>query len=731
MIRLFCILILVSHNLTQLYSQQKEINRPKIGLVLSGGGAKGMAHIGVLKVLEKNKIPIDYITGTSMGSIIGALYAIGFSAQNIEEIAKSMNWGEIFDGSTARRYIAIEEKDLEGKFILEIPMVKGKPVIPTGVISAQKLEMELANITWSVHGIRDFSKFPIPFACIATDIETGEAIVFKEGYLPDVLRASMAIPSVFTAVEINNKLLVDGGLVRNFPVSDAREMGADFIIGVDVAAPLYKKEEMTSMLKIMEQAASFPNDKSNEQETKLVDILIKPDITGYDASSFDASEILIRRGETAALAVEGQLVELKKKLEGLYDTSWHDRSPPLLHSIFLSKIRFEGLIKVSESMVRNKLSLNESSWVTLRDIEKGVARLYGTRYFEKVNYRIEINDNKTELIVRLSEQAFSLYKVGLNFNNILNANVLINATYRNVLGEGSRLVLSSKLGSMPEFFADYTIFTNLKPSIGFTARAEYFNLRETVFGYNDSLNLEISNNTFLFKLGLASSLSNSSLVSIGAEVYYKSFSQKRINHEVAIPERTGIKAFAQYKLDNSDRNIYPNYGAILGIDVNYTIDELIKTTNSFDKSFWQMVVNYEQYFPIGKHFNYKHFFRTGISLSEKLFYNDQYFIGGEMHIKNYIFPMSGYPFMHKKSNQFVMAGFGMRYEPWQGKFILFDLNTGISENEVDNILKPEMLYFGGTVGFGIRTIIGPVEYRIGTNHTDRKLYHWFQIGYSF
>jgi NTE family protein len=725
------VILLILNNITYVKSQVSDSIRPRVGLVLSGGGAKGLAHIGVLKILEKYNIPIDYITGTSMGSIIGALYSIGYSADNIEKIALSMNWEEIFDGNTPRRLITIEEKDLEGKFLLEIPVRKGKPIIPTGLISAQKLEMELANITWSVHGISDFSRFQIPFACIATDIETGEAVVMNSGYLPDVLRASMAIPSVFTAVEINHKLLVDGGLVRNFPVSDAKKMGADIIIGVDVTSSLYKKEDMTSMLKIMEQAASFTNEKNCIEETKLVDILIKPDITGYDASSFSASEILIKNGEKATISIENQLIELEKKLGKYVDTLKKHRNPPTLHSIFINQVKYEGLNKVSKKLVSNKLRIDDSSWVSLKDLEKKIAFLYGSRYFEKVNYRIDLREKGTDLVIRLNEQAFSIYKIGLNYNNIFNTNVLLNATYRNILGDGSRLFLSSKLGSMPEFIADYAIFTNLKPSIGFRAHAEYYNLKESVYGYNDSLDLEIANNTFLFRMGFVSSLSNSILISVGGELNYKHFVPKSLNYYGSVPERSGINLFGMLKFDNFDRNIYPNNGAFFEMNISYMLDELKKTDDGFDKTFWKFLLNYEQYFPVSEKFNYRHFIRTGFSLADSLFYSDQYFLGGEINFKNYILPLSGFKFMQIMKNQVISAGMSLRYEPWHQKYIFVDFNAGIAEKRIENLIEPEKIYLGGTLGFGLKTIIGPVEYKIGLNNFDNKVTHWLQIGYCF
>jgi NTE family protein len=706
--------------------------RPKIGLVLSGGGAKGMMHIGVLKLIEKHNIPIDYITGTSMGSIVGALYSIGHSADEIEKIAKKLDWEEVFDGSTKRRLISIEEKDEEGKYVIEVPVKKGIPIIPTGLISGQKLEMELAKLTWSAHDINDFSKLPIPFACIAADIETGSAIVLNKGYLPDAIRASMAIPSVFTAVEIDGKLLVDGGLVRNFPVSDAKKMGADIIIGSDVQAPLYKKDELTSMLKIMEQAASFINDKSTKEETKLVDILIKPNIEGYDASSFDAIDTLIARGEEAALLQEQKFIDLKTRLSAFANSTKKKRTPPALYSIFISKVNYEGLQKVSKATVKSKLQIKDSSWVSLKDIEKGVAKIYGSKYFEKVNYRIEQNEKGgTDLIIRVVEQPFTIYKFGINYNNYFNASLLVNGTYRNILGEGSRLLLSGKLGSLPEFMADYTIFTNWKPSVGLRLNAQYYNVDEIYYDITDSINVEISNNSFVGKVGFASSISNSVLFTLGGKVFYRTFNSKNVDLSFPIPKSSGFGLFSNIVIDTYDRNLYPTKGLFINMNGEYVFGELDKTAFDFTTSYWKFLFNYHQYFPISKRLVYSHFTTGAFSLADNLFLSERHFLGGELNYKNYIFPLTGYQFMEIMGHNIAATGMAIRYEPWNGKFIFLQGNAGIAEDNLEDFIQPSEIYYGGSFGLGIKTIIGPIEYKISTNSYNHKVAHWIKIGYNF
>lgn len=728
---IFLVLIIILNAFTVLAQQDSLPQRPKIGLVLSGGGAKGMAEIGTLKLIEKYNIPIDYITGTSIGSIVGALYAMGYSAKEIEKIARNMKWTEMFTSETKRELISIEEKDEEGKYVLEIPVKKGIPVISTGLISGQKMEMELAKITWSAHNVRDFSKLPIPFACIATDIVTGKAVVLNKGYLPEALRASMAIPSILAAVDKDDKLLVDGGITNNFPVSIAKEMGADIIIGVTVQSRLYKKNELNSMLKIMEQAASFVNDNFTKKEMEKVDILISPNIEGFDASSFDAMDTLFVRGEQAALAKEQLFIDLSNKLKKYKYKSKPIVSPSNLYSVFINQIKYKGLRKVSKALVKSKLQLKDSSWITLKDIERGVEMLYGSKYFEKVNYRIEQENNQTNLIIKVVEQPFSIYKVGINFNNYFSTSLLLNGTYHNILGEGSRLLLTAKVGFHPEFTVDYSIFTKWKPSIGFRFNARYYNVEETYYNFTDSLDISFDNHAVEGIVGFVSSVSNSALIGIGTKISYKSLHSTNVKLSFRQPYRSALSTYGYVKIDTYNRSLYPNRGLFFELFASYVFGELNKTDSYYDKRYWKVLLNYSRYIPITKKLNYRQFLSTAISFKNNIFFSDRYFLGGAVNYKNYVFPFEGFRFMEIMGHNIAVIGASLRYEPWKGKFIFATGNAGIAENKISNLFKPNEIYFGGSLGVGMKTVIGPLEYRISTNSYNHKINHWVQIGYYF
>ncbi len=715
----------------QLHAQDSLVKRPRIGLVLSGGGAKGMAHIGVLKVLEKHHIPIDYITGTSMGSIIGGLYAMGYNADELEKLTQKIDWDEIFSGSIMRSDISIEEKSEADKYLLQFSLKEGKFVLPKGMISGQKLEKLLARITWPVHGVNDFLKLPIPFACIATDIETGEAYVLKKGYLPDALRASMSIPSVFTPVEIDGRLLVDGGLIRNLPASDVKAMGADIIIGVDVGSPLYKKEELTSALAIMDQAASFRNAELLEQEKELCDILISPDITGYSAASFDATDTLIQRGENAALAMEKQIIELAKNL-GKYKGSISTTvNPTALHSIFIDEIIIKGLDKVSEKLVRSRMNIEAPVWVDLKSIEKGVDRIYGSQFFEKVNYKIIQDSNKTNLIIRVYEKPFSVLKVGANYNNYFNASLLLNGTFRNLLGEGSKLTLNAKLSEAPEATVDYSVFTKLKPSIGFRMKLDYFTLNEKLYFPEDSLNLSMRHHDLSGKLALVSSLTNSVYLATGIEYAYQYFNIVELEQSNYNADFNRLKLFGEFYIDTYDRTVFPNKGLLLRFKTDYMLGLLGNEDYSYDEKYWRLSLSVSRYIPLWKKFNVNYRFNSTLVFSENVFIGDYYRLGGEMDYKSYVFPMSGFRFMEFKALNILTGRIGFRYEFLKNKYILMNADGAFKSDKIDRLVVADDFLFSGAMGLGANTVIGPLEFRVGKNNFNKNWSFWLQLGYYF
>ncbi|TNF39669.1 MAG: alpha/beta hydrolase, partial [Bacteroidetes bacterium] len=243
--------------------------RPKVGLVLSGGGAKGISHVGILQAIDSAGLKVDYITGTSMGSIVGGLYAIGYSGKDIEKISDGLDWNAILSNKPNYRDISIDEKDEYGKYSVEVGFKGLKPQIATGLIESEELWLKLNELFLPVYNIKDFSKFNIPFKCIATDLSNGNAVVLDKGEIVTALRSSMAIPSVFTAVDYDSTKLVDGGIIRNFPVTDVKEMGADIVIGVNLFLGLPDVSKLNNVLDVFYQITQYRDAEDLVKEKEL------------------------------------------------------------------------------------------------------------------------------------------------------------------------------------------------------------------------------------------------------------------------------------------------------------------------------------------------------------------------------------------------------------------------------------------------------------------------------
>ena len=269
------------------FGQTKD--RPKVGLVLSGGGAKGLAHIGVLKVLEEQGVQIDYITGTSMGAIIGGLYASGYTASELDSVFSKIDSNALISDYIPRISKSFYEKKNDEIYALTLPFQHFKIGLPQALSRGMYNYNLMNKLLAHVRHVRDFKDLNIPFLCIATDIETGEAVLLDNGYLPQVILASGAFPSLFAPVYIDDKYLIDGGIVNNYPIRELKEMGADIVIGVDVQDGLKKMENIDGVADILLQISNYSTINQMKSKFDETDIYIKPDIVGYNYSTRNGS----------------------------------------------------------------------------------------------------------------------------------------------------------------------------------------------------------------------------------------------------------------------------------------------------------------------------------------------------------------------------------------------------------------------------------------------------------
>ena len=300
---------------------QPDDGRIKVGLALSGGGARGGAHVGVLKALEELDVPIDYIAGTSMGAIVGGFYAAGYSADEIERIMVEMDWDRALSDNPDRVDRSMRKKELEAEFLIpyRVGYNNGRFQAPLGAIQGQHLDQVFQRILLPVSNMQKFDRLPIPFRAVATDLVTGEEVVLSEGSLSDSLRASMSVPGVFAPVRIDGRILVDGGMSNNLPVSVVREMGADVVIAVDISSQLLTEEQLTSVLSVTEQLTNFLTRRTTQQQIDSLgtkDILIVPSLGDFSAADFDEAGTIVPLGYQATLERRIELAAYAERARG-------------------------------------------------------------------------------------------------------------------------------------------------------------------------------------------------------------------------------------------------------------------------------------------------------------------------------------------------------------------------------------------------------------------------------
>ncbi|MBC7904549.1 MAG: patatin-like phospholipase family protein, partial [Gemmatimonadaceae bacterium] len=425
-----------------------QAKRPSIGLTLSGGGAKGLAHIGILKAIDSAGLKVDYITGTSMGAIVGSLYAVGYRADSIEKIAQKIDWDLLLSNSSSLRSLFMEEKDESNKYVVELPWVNHRFRLPSGVLEGQELWLKFSELFLPVYDRKDFSKFSIPFRCIGTDVGTGEAVVMKEGEIITAIRSSMAIPSVFTAVDYNGKKLVDGGIVRNFPVRDVKEMGADIVVGSNVATGLLPSDKVRNVIQVLLQVAFFRESEDTKLEVPQCDIYVPFDMDKFTMGSFGQAEELMRLGNEEGRKLYPRLKRLADSLNAIYGPQQVvlNRLPDV-NDIIISEYEVNGTNKTSADFFIHTMDFLTNRKYSGKQLADKVRQAYGTRYYTRIMYSLEpLADGTARIVFDVMENPLTFAKLGIHYNKFSGIGVVANLTTRNFFTPNSRSLVTANIG---------------------------------------------------------------------------------------------------------------------------------------------------------------------------------------------------------------------------------------------------------------------------------------------
>ena len=701
--------------------------RPRIGLALSGGSARGFAHVGVLQVLEEAGVPVDAIAGTSMGSVVGGLYSSGLSTEELRAIAAEVDWGRMFSDAPDRRNLPVGRKVEQGRTVFGLPIVDGSPRLPSGIVQGQRITQLLTGLTWHVHSVRDFRDLSVPFVAIATDAETGEAVVLDHGFLADAIRASLAIPSVFAPVEIEGRYLIDGGMVRNLPTPEVLALGADIVICSDVTKPLATADSLLTLVDILTQTMAFRTVERRDIDAELCDVMILPDIEGLNSSDFADAEEIIARGRAAAESALSELEGLG--IIGLGNDRPEIEQNPLTEVARVSEVRVEGLERSSEASVRRSLGLDVPSEVDVRAVNAAISRVYDTGMFQRVSYRLDPAPNGSDrvLTVRVKDEGRSWVGGSYRYEGRYKASILATAAVRNLLLPGSTLLADLRLGEQTRISAEIQkrFGWDVAPVIG--VRGEY---KHSPFDLYEDGNrvaeprVKVGHLQGFLGLGLGYS------TALGVAIKFEGVESEgaELVPDWSSEDRTYFTMSGVVKVDTWDRLAFPRSGIQVLGKTEWGDGALASDGGGFS----QHMLDVDAAVPLSSAISLRGRAVVGTSDGADLPSQYLFFIGGANPF--YLYPDRQFSFvgqrvMESRGRHLQMLNVGLQWEVTHNLFALARWNTAALPEEWRFDTDDFITGFGG--GVGLTSRLGFARLMVTGGSNADAVHFEIDLGYLF
>jgi NTE family protein len=743
---LFSILVFLSPGLRGQPLQE----RPKVGLVLSGGAAKGMAHVGVLKVLEEAGIEPDIITGTSMGSVIGGLYAIGYRADSMERLLLQQDWEQVLSDRIELENVILEEKDYFENQLFEIGYKNGQFIPPSGLIYGQQVDNLLSRLALPAYKTEDFRDFPIPFRCVAADIVEGQPVVLDSGDLAGAMRASMAIPTAFTPVEREGKILIDGGLIRNFPVEEAKAWGADIIIGVYTGYVKADADKLQNFSKILMQSGFLMSVKDAQEQMPMVDLYIEPDLRKYSAQDFSKADSIMAKGEQAARAMLPELRALKMRLDslGAHQAAHRMKAP---ESFCFEQIRVQGNERYTDEEIIGRSGLESGQSYPPQAIETAINRLVGTNKFEKVTFQLQQEAGETVLVLQCLERAPTVFKTAINYDNYSSAGFRFNMTSRNALLPASRLMINSVVAENFRFQLNYLKYLDEAQALAWVTDVQLTRDKIPIF-QNGTQNEEYSLIEAVIDLHVQKRLSTNTALSMGVQQENLIFRPKvgtgllfnRLSY-------TNYNLYARLEHNSLNRNIFPTEGTRLSLELKglrnsgYEVSGLnpevgLNSDSLFSfRPYTKLSFRAERFLPLSSRASLKASAFAGLVTNPSNTFGDFFLVGAPEALTRRSIPFYGLNTNHLVAQAAVGAGLGYQHFFRRNMFYALDANAGFFDEPdragEDRVDLQQFVLGVGLTG-GINTIIGPVKMTLmypfaGNVNTAQELRLFLSIGHRF
>jgi len=731
-----------------LFSQEKT----KIGLVLSGGGAKGLAHIGALKVIDSLGISIDYVGGTSMGAIIGGLYAAGYSGKELDSIFKSTNLTELIQDNVPRSAKTFYEKDDSERYALSLPFDDFKISFPEGISGGQNIYNEFVRLLYHVKDVQNFDKLPIPFLCIATNIETGKPVLLDKGYLPEAIMASGTLPSLFEPSEVDGQILIDGGVVNNYPIHEIKAKGMDMIIGVDVQDALAKREDLSSATEILVQINNYRTVNDMVDKIEETDIYIKPNIQEFSVIDFERGNEIIKSGE----------IEARKQMEALKKIMPSRKRNALtvprrkMDSLSINRLILTGNDNYTRAYIKGKLRFGLGDKISFEKLRQGIGNLSATGNFKTIRHQLVSNGLGTDLILNLREEPNTMYiKMGAHYDDLLNSAALINLTKKNLLLQDDVASFDFILGDNIRYNFQYYLDKGFYWSFGVNSTfIEFdeeidFDVIQSNFEVVDDpnvseINLDVTDWTN--QIYLQTVLREEFAFRIGLEHKFLRYSTRTLNNlssdedEISEPldervffeDSNYFSSYGRLTLDTYDDKYFPTKGLFFNGDFHWYL-----FSSDFNDNFRSFSISKARLggaFQLLRNVSLNAETEGGFKLGTSPVTSFDFILGGFGNdlINNYV-PFFGYEFLSLPGNSFVKAYARLDYNFSPKSHLLISANIANVDDDLfrtgEWFTTPNFSGYG--IGYGLESFLGPIQIYYSFSPQINEATLFFSVGYWF
>ncbi|PTX45172.1 NTE family protein [Christiangramia gaetbulicola] len=721
-------------------------HEPKVGLVLSGGGAKGLAHIGVLKILEEEGIKIDYIGGTSMGAIIGGLYASGYTANELDSIFNQTNFDILIQDDIPRRAKTFYEKEDSEKYAITLPFDNFDISFPTGLFKGQNIYNLMSRLTMHVSDVNDFSELQIPFFCVAANVETGEEVILDSGSLAKAISASGAIPTILSPIKVDDQLLTDGGVANNYPVEELKRRGAEIIIGVDVQDTLVKRDKLRSVFEIMSQISNFRTIGDMKEKIPMTDIYIKPNISPFSVMSFEDGRAIIDSGKVAALRKLPQIKDLADRTEGNFER----KRVKKIDTFNISDLTLEGNNTYPRAYVQGKLKLDYDEPYNFEDLNIGINNLSATGNFDRINYQLIPKDEEDNYILAMQIEESEnkmLLRLGLHYDELYKSGALVNLTRKSLLFTNDVASVDLIVGDNLRYNFNYYLDKGFYWSVGLNSRyntfEKYINLNNIrkLEGNDEPASvaeLEVDFEDFTNQIYVETLFQQVFSIGAGLEHKYLKFSSTSFNdlnnqnNQLIFDNSHYASAFGYLKYDSYDSKYFPTKGVSFNGDFHVYLYSSDFNDNFAEFSIAKGAIGYAvtPFTNFSTRVSTETGFKIGNDGTEVL----DFFLGGYGNdFINNIKPFYGYDFLSLSGDSYIQALFEFDYQVARKNHIIASANIANVEDRLYTTGNwfswPD--YTGYALGYGLETFMGPMEVKYTYSPEVGDSYWFFSLGFWF